>query len=71
VQFYSQTGEKLCVEMHVAGPIVLVKAPPAVIPIDASGLGKFGGKIRATPVAPGSTVPFDLSPDIHVCKNNQ
>jgi hypothetical protein len=71
VQFDSQTGEKLCVEMHVAGPIVLVKAPPAVIPIDASGLGKFGGKIRATPVAPGSTVPFDLSPDIHVCKNNQ
>jgi hypothetical protein len=71
VLFDSQSGEKLCVEMHVAGPVVLVKAPPTVIPIDASGLGKFGGKIRAIPVAPGSTVPFDLSPDIHVCKNNQ
>jgi hypothetical protein len=71
VLFGSPSGEKLCVEMHVAGPIVLVKAPPTVIPIDASGLGKFVGKIRAIPVAPGSTVPFDLSPDIHVCKNNQ
>jgi hypothetical protein len=71
VLFDSPSGEKLCVEMHVAGPIVLVKAPPTVIPVDASGLGKFVGKIRAVQVAPGSTVPFDLSPDIHVCKNNQ
>jgi hypothetical protein len=71
VLFDSQGGDKLCVQMHVAGPIVLVKAPPTVIPIDAGGIGKFGGKIRAVQVAPGSTVPFDLSPDIHVCKNNQ
>src|SRR5260370_42166365 len=40
VQFDSQAGEKLCVQMHVAGPIVLVKAPPAVIPIDGGGLGE-------------------------------
>jgi hypothetical protein len=34
-------------------------------------LGRFTGKIRATPVAPGSTVPFDLKPDIHVCGPGQ
>jgi hypothetical protein len=71
VLFSSQSGEKLCVNMHVAGPVVLVKSPPTVIPIDASGLGKFGGKIRAAQVAPGTAVPFDLSPDIHVCNNNE
>ena len=67
VQFAAPAGEKLCVEMHVAGPIVLVQAPAEIIAIDASGLGKFGGKIRATQVTPGATVPFDLSPHIHVC----
>ena len=67
VQFASPSGEKLCVEMHVAGPIVLVQAPAEVIPVDASGLGKFSGKIRATQVTPGAVVPFDLSPHIHLC----
>jgi len=67
VQFSSPSGEKLCVEMHVAGPIVLVQAPTEVIPIDANGLGKFGGKIRAVQVNAGAVVPFDLSPNIHTC----
>jgi hypothetical protein len=71
VLFSSQTGQRLCVKMHVAGPVVLVQAPPPVIPVDASGMGKFSGKIRAVQVAPGSTVPFDLSPEIHVCKSNE
>jgi hypothetical protein len=67
VQFAAPGQEKLCVEMHVAGPVVLVQAPAQVIPIDANGMGKFGGKIRATQVTPGAVVPFDLSPHIHVC----
>src|SRR5579864_3373520 len=67
VQFAAQSGRQLCVKMHTIGPVVMVKAPPEIIVVDASGLGRFGGKIRATPVAPGSTVPFDLTPDIHVC----
>jgi len=67
VQFSSPAGEKLCVDMHVAGPIVLVQAPTEVIPIDANGLGKFGGKIRAVQVTAGAVVPFDLSPNIHTC----
>jgi hypothetical protein len=71
VQFSSPAGQRLCVEMHVAGPVQLVTAPPRVIPIDANGLGKFGGTIRAVQVAPGSAVPFDLSPDIHVCRANE
>jgi hypothetical protein len=67
VQFAAPSGQKLCVEMHVAGPIVLVQAPAETIAIDANGLGKFGGKIRAVQVTAGAVVPFDLSPNIHVC----
>jgi hypothetical protein len=69
VQFAPQAGESLCVKMHVAGPVELVQAPPLVIPIDANGLGKFSGKIRAVQVAPGTAVPFDLSPRISLCKS--
>jgi hypothetical protein len=53
--------------MHIAGPIVLTQAPAQVIPVNADGLGKFSGKIRATQVTPGATVPFDLTPHIRVC----
>ncbi len=68
VQFQAGgSGQQLCVQMHVAGPIVMTQAPPEVIPFDANGLGTFAGRIRALPVAPGSTVPFDLGPTIHVC----
>lgn len=71
VQFQAGgTGQQLCVQMHIAGPIVLTQAPPEVIPFDANGLGRFSGRIRALPVAPGSTVPFDLGPTIHVCGSN-
>lgn len=67
VQFAGQPGQSPCVEMHVAGPVVLVQAPPEIIAIDANGLGTFGGKIRATQVTAGAVVPFDLKPNIHVC----
>jgi hypothetical protein len=69
VQFVSSTNQALCVEMHVDGPIVLLQAPPEVIAIDANGLGRFGGKIRATQVTPGVSVPFNINPHIHVCGN--
>jgi len=67
VQFAAQAGQNLCAEMHSAGPVVIVQQPAEVIPIDSAGLGKFSGKIRATQVVPGSTVPFELTPNIHVC----
>jgi hypothetical protein len=56
-----------CVSVSVAGPVVLVQAPPSIIAIDASGMGHFGGKIRATQVAPGAALPFDIKPDITEC----
>jgi hypothetical protein len=59
----------LCVDMSLAGPITMVKSPPTQVPVDASGHGKFGGKIRATQVAPGSSVPFDINPRFHSCSN--
>ncbi len=70
VQFQAQTGQQLCVQMHIAGPIVLTEAPPSVIHFDSNGMGTFSGHIRATPVVPGSAVPFDISPTIHACATN-
>jgi hypothetical protein len=67
VQFAAQAGQSLCVEMRSAGPVAIVQQPAEVIPVDSAGLGKFSGKIRATQVVPGSTVPFELTPNIHVC----
>jgi hypothetical protein len=67
VQFAPQAGQNLCVEMQVAGPVVLVKAPPEQVPINAAGLGTVSGSIRATQVTPGATVPFVLTPHFHVC----
>jgi hypothetical protein len=67
VQFAAQSGQSLCVEMHAAGPVAIVQQPTEVIPVDSSGVGRFGGKIRATQVVPGSAVPFELTPNIHAC----
>ncbi|HTK95998.1 MAG TPA: IPT/TIG domain-containing protein [Terriglobales bacterium] len=67
VQFAPQAGQQLCVAMHVGGPVVLVQPPAPVIPVDASGLGKFSGRIRATQVTPGAAVPFELTPNIREC----
>ncbi|HXZ29177.1 MAG TPA: hypothetical protein VEG08_14380 [Terriglobales bacterium] len=58
---------RACVSVSVTGPVVLVQAPPPEIPLDASGVGHFGGKIRATQVAPGAAIPFDIKPDITNC----
>ena len=57
-----------CVSVSVVGPVVLVQAPPPQVPLDANGIGHFSGKIRATQVAPGSTVPFDILPAIQDCR---
>ena len=57
-----------CVSVSVIGPVDLVQAPPREVPVDANGIGRFGGKIRANQVAPGSAVPFDIVPDITDCR---
>jgi hypothetical protein len=57
----------LCVDVKLAGPITMLRAPAARVSLDGSGHGKFGGKIRAAQVAPGSAVPFDIQPDFHSC----
>jgi hypothetical protein len=59
----------LCVDVEVSGPITIVQSPPTHISIDSSGHGKFGGKIQATPVAPGSTVPFGINTNFYGCKS--
>lgn len=56
-----------CAHVTVAGPVMLVQAPPPQIAVDANGVGHFGGKIRATQVAPRSAVPFDIIPTIRDC----
>jgi hypothetical protein len=58
----------LCVDVKLVGPVVMVQPPPPQVPLDSSGYGKFGGKIRAVQVAPGSAVPFDIRTNFHGCK---
>ncbi len=58
----------LCVDIKLLGPIVMVQPPPLQVPLDPSGYGKFGGKIRATQVTPGSAIPFDIRTNFHSCK---
>jgi hypothetical protein len=53
----------LCVDVKLVGPITMLRTPAARVTLDGSGHGKFGGKIRAAQVAPGSAVPFDIQPD--------
>ncbi len=57
----------LCVDTKLAGPVFMVQAPPAQVPVDASGRGKITGKIRATQVMAGSTVPFNIETNFHAC----
>jgi hypothetical protein len=56
-----------CVHITVAGPIALVQPPPEIIAVDASGIGHFSGKIRATQVAPGTAVPFVIQLSVSQC----
>jgi hypothetical protein len=56
-----------CVSVSVTGPVVLTQAPPPEIKLDAGAVGRFAGKIRATQVAPGAVIPFDIKPDITDC----
>ena len=72
-EYTAQFGDgsvRPCVHVTVAGPIMLVQPPPEIIAVNASGVGRFRGKIRATQVAPGSTVPFDINPTITDCGRN-
>jgi hypothetical protein len=58
----------LCVDVKLVGPITMLQAPKARVSLDGSGHGKFGGKIRAAQVAPGSAVPFDIQPNFYSCR---
>jgi len=58
---------KLCINVTTTGPIVLTQAPPAGLTITGNGTSTVQGKIRATPVAPGSTVPFGITLNVHSC----
>ena len=72
-EYTAQFGDgsvRPCVHVTVVGPIMLVQPPPEIIVVDANGVGRFKGKIRATQVAPGSTVPFDINPTITNCGIN-
>jgi hypothetical protein len=62
-----QAGKSLCVAVTVAGPVVLTKPPAHKFTLNGDGRGRISGKIRATHVAPGSTVPFVISPHFSEC----
>lgn len=61
-QFGSEeAGKTLSVNVTVAGPVVLTKPPANKVKLNGDGRARISGKIRATHVAPGSTIPFVIS----------
>lgn len=68
VEFSPQlAGKSLCVNVNTLGPIVLTQPPPAQLTLNGDGHSSIKGKIRATQVAPGSTVPFEIKMNIFDC----
>ena len=62
-----EAGKSLCVAVTVAGPVVLTKPPAHKVTLNGDGRARVSGKIRATHVAPGSTIPFVVSPHFAEC----
>lgn len=62
-----EAGKSLCVNVTVAGPVVLTKHPAHRFQLNGDGRARISGKIRATHVAPGSTVPFDIHAQFLEC----
>ena len=64
-------GRSLCLNMKTLGPIVLTQPPPTALTLTGSGHSSVKGKIRATQVAPGSTVPFEIKLNVYDCASGQ
>lgn len=62
-----EAGKSLCVAVTVAGPVVLTKPPAHEVTLNGDGRARVSGKIRATHVAPGSTIPFVIHPKFSEC----
>lgn len=62
-----EAGKSLCVAVTVAGPVVLTKPPEQKVTVNGDGRARVSGKIRATHVAPGSTIPFVIHPTFSEC----
>lgn len=62
-----EAGKSLCVSVTVAGPVVLTKPPAHKVKLDGDGRARLSGKIRATHVAPGATIPFVIHPVFSEC----
>ncbi len=72
VEFSPQWGgQALCVNVKTLGPIVLTQPPPAQLSVNGDGHSSIKGKIRATQVAPGSTVPFEIKLNVFDCATGQ
>jgi hypothetical protein len=50
---------------------VLTEPPPAQLTVNGDGHSSIKGKIRATQVAPGSTVPFEIKLNVYDCATGQ
>lgn len=62
-----EAGKSLCLQVTVAGPVVLTKPPARRFKLDGTGRARVSGKIRATHVAPGTTIPFVIHPSFFEC----
>jgi hypothetical protein len=72
VEFSPQWGgQPLCVNVKTLGPIVLTQPPAAQLSVNGDGHSSIRGKIRATQVAPGSAVPFEIKLNVFDCATGQ
>jgi len=62
-----EAGKSLCVNVSVAGPVVLTNPPAPQVTLNGDGRGRISGSIQATHVAPGSTVPFVIHAQFTEC----
>ncbi|HXZ26860.1 MAG TPA: hypothetical protein VEG08_02555 [Terriglobales bacterium] len=62
-----EAGKSLCVDVSVAGPVVLTKPPAPRVQLNGDGRGRISGNIQTTHVAPGSTVPFVIHAQFTEC----
>lgn len=63
-QFGPEYGRNLCVNVSTQGPVVLTSPALQQLEVNGDGHATVSGKVRATQVAPGSTVPFGIK--LHV-----
>ncbi len=60
-------GSNVCVSVTLGGPVRFVKAPDPQVRIGPDGRVSWGGRIQAQQIAPGTEIPFSITPAVRRC----